>query len=149
MEPRKRIQIVSVQLVHESSFLFKPRRCTSPEILFKLFTPFVQSKATEHLVIACFNVRNEPLNISTVSIGNVSQTIAQPRELIQIALLSNASSIAICHNHPSNDVSPSNADLKFTQELEEACNLMRLNLLDHLIIGLDGEYHSFKEEGNL
>lgn len=149
MEVQKRVQLVSLCLVRESSFLFKHRSCVSPETAYQLFSQFIQDKATEHLMIACLNVKNEVVNVSTVSIGSVNQTIANIGEVIKVALLSNAVGIAVAHNHPSGHITPSIKDSAFTEKLKSACELMEIDLIDHLIIGSEGDYYSFREEGEL
>lgn len=149
MTVAKRVEVVRLQLVRQSSFLYEPRRCSSPEAAYELFAPFVQDQPVEYLVVACLNNKNEVINVSTVSIGTVNQTIAIPREVIKVALLCNALSIIVCHNHVSNDVSPSEQDVIFTEKLKEACELVQLKLLDHLIIGFDGDYQSLKDLGLL
>jgi len=63
-----------------------------------------------------------------------------------VAILGNAASIIIGHNHPSGDPTPSNEDLNITKILKDGGELLRIELLDHIIIG-DNNYISFKEEG--
>ena len=66
--------------------------------------------------------------------------------LLKEALLANATIIAVCHNHPSGSLRPSQADNSLTTSIQQACNLMRIKFMDHVII-TDGSYYSYKEEG--
>lgn len=146
-EAKKRVSIVSVSLVKEASFLYEPRRCSSAISAYQLFAPFVENKDREHVVIAGLNTKREPTMISVVHIGSVNQSIAVPREILKPLLLSNAVSCIVCHNHPSSDPSPSANDIQFTKKLRSCCDLLNIELLDHLIIGFEGRYLSLRAEG--
>ena len=102
----------------------------------------------EQFIIACLNTKNEPTNISVVSVGSLNKAIVHPREVFKTAILSNASSIMAFHNHPSGDTTPSDQDIQLTNRLYEAGELLGIKVLDHLIIG-DGSFTSLKEKGYL
>jgi len=70
------------------------------------------------------------------------------REIVHGALQKYAAGIICAHNHPSGTLTPSREDQLFTQSLSQACKLMNLKLLDHIIVGLDG-YYSFVDQGEL
>ena len=145
-EAKKLVSLVSLQLVKEKGFLFEPRTCLSSMSAYQLFAPFIRDKATEHLMVACLNAKGEVVNISIVHIGAVNQSLAVPREIIKVALLSNAISIVVSHNHPSGST-PSQQDIDFTQKLAKACEMLQITLHDHLIISANGDYLSMKAEG--
>ena len=86
-------------------------------------------------MIACLDTKNEPTNISVVSVGTLNKAIVHRREVFKTAILSNAASIVAYHNHPSNDTGPSQQDIQLTHRLVEAGELLGIKLLDHLIIG--------------
>lgn len=88
-------------------------------------------------------IRDEKL-----SVGNLNCSIMSAREIFRQALLCNAASIIVMHNHPSGDASPSSEDIRLTQRLKEASDIMEIPLLDHIIIG-DHTYTSLKEKGVL
>ena len=148
-QTKKRVSIVQVELVKESSFLYKSRFCSSPESAYELFAPFVEKKDREHLVVAGLNTKAEPTMIHVAHIGTVNQSIAMPREILKPLLLSNSVACIVCHNHPSGHVEPSETDIAFTRKLNEACELLNITLQDHLIIGSNGDYYSFRSEGHL
>ena len=102
----------------------------------------------EQFIIACLNTKNEPTNISIVSVGTLNKAIVHPREVFKTAILSNAANVIAFHNHPSGDTEPSQQDIQLTNRLYEAGELLGIKLLDHLIIG-DGTFTSLKEKGYL
>lgn len=68
-QPRKRVVIVSLELVKETSTFYAARACTSPQAVYELFAPFIETKDREHLVVAGLNVKNEPTAIQVIHIG--------------------------------------------------------------------------------
>ena len=78
--------------------------------------------------------------------GGISEVSVDIRILIREAVLSNATIIAVCHNHPSGSLKPSQADNDLTKSIQQACNVMRIKFMDHLII-TDGSYYSYHEQG--
>ena len=92
------------------------------------------------------NRANKALGFSKISVGGTTGTIVDIKVIFQTALKSNASSIILCHNHPSGNLKPSEADIKITRSIKEAGKLMDIPLADHLII-TDESYYSFADEG--
>ena len=84
-----------------------------------------------------------------MSIGSLTASIVAPREVFKVAILANCANILIAHNHPSGDCQPSKEDRAITQRLKEAGALLGINVLDHLVIGAEGRYFSFADEGLL
>jgi len=78
--------------------------------------------------------------------GGISETTVDIRIIIREAVLCNATIMAVCHNHPSGNLTPSRADNDLTRSIQRACELMRIRFLDHLIV-TDGQYYSFHEVG--
>ena len=144
----KRINIVSIKMVKESSFLYQTRTISSPKDAYEMIKEQLEGLDREQFIIACLNTKNEPTNISVVSVGSLNKAIVHPREVFKTAILSNAASIMAFHNHPSGDTDPSQQDIQLTNRLYEAGELLGIKLLDHLIIG-DGTFTSLKEKGYL
>lgn len=92
------------------------------------------------------NRANKALGFSKISSGGIAGTVVDIKVVFQTALKSNASSIIVCHNHPSGNLKPSEADIKLTKTLKEAGKVMDIALIDHLIITDEG-YYSFADEG--
>ncbi len=135
----KRINIVSIKMVKESSFLYQTRQILSPNDAYDMIKEQLQDLDREQFIIACLNTKNEPTNISVVSVGTLNKAIVHPREVFKTAILSNAASIMAFHNHPSGETTPSQQDIQLTNRLYEAGELLGIKLLDHLIIG-DGTF---------
>ena len=144
----KRINVVSIKMVKESSFLYQTRTISSPNDAYEMIRERLEGLDREQFIIACLNTKNEPTNISVVSVGSLNKAIVHPREVFKTAILSNAASIVAFHNHPSGDTVPSQQDIQLTNRLYEAGELLGIKLLDHLIIG-DGIFTSLKEKGYL
>ena len=144
----KRINIVSIKMVKESSFLYQIRTISSPKDAYEMIKEQLEGLDREQFIIACLNTKNEPTNISVVAVGTLNKAIVHPREVFKTAILSNAASIMAFHNHPSGETTPSQQDIQLTNRLYEAGELLGIKLLDHLIIG-DGTFTSLKEKGYL
>ena len=76
--------------------------------------------------------------------GTLTSTLLDARTILRRALLNNAAAIILTHNHPSGNPTPSNSDIKMTSDIKEACHLMSITLIDHLIISTDS-YFSFAD----
>ena len=137
----KRIDIVSIKMVKESSFQYLTRTISSPYDAYEMIKEQLQDSDREQFIIACLNSKNEPTNISVIAVGTLNKAIVYPREVFKTAILLNAASIMAFHNHPSGDTTPSQQDLQLTNRLYEAGELLGIKLLDHLIIG-DGSFTS-------
>lgn len=97
----KRINIVSLKLVKESSILYKERSVKSPEDGYRLMKLFLQDKDREHFIVASLDTKNQPVSINVCHIGSLNASIVHPREVMKSAIISNAASILVGHNHPS------------------------------------------------
>ena len=144
----KRINIVSIKMVKESSFLYQTCQILSPSDAYEMIKEQLEGLDREQFIIACLNTKNEPTNITVVSVGSLNKAIVHPREVFKTAILSNAASIMAFHNHPSGETTPSQQDIQLTNRLYQAGELLGIKLLDHLIIG-DGRFTSLKEKGYL
>jgi len=102
----------------------------------------------EKLAVAMLDVKNRVIGLNDVSLGGINSSVVHPREVLKPALLVNAYSIILGHNHPSGDPEPSQEDIDVTKKINKACRLMNIPLLDHIIIGHEG-YYSMREKGFL
>lgn len=102
-------------------------------------------------VVSVVNLRGDgaPINMNIVSMGSVNFSLASTREIFKSAILSNAAHILLAHNHPSGSVLPSRTDIVLTEKVLNAADLMDIPLLDHVILGRDGKYFSFRENNLL
>ena len=145
---RKRVDIVSIKLVKESSFLYENRRVNSPNDAIELFTRFLSESDREQFIVCCMDIKNQPTSINVVSIGTLNSSLVHPREVFKAAILANSASIIVAHNHPSGDPTPSKEDINITVRLKEAGKIIGVDIIDHIIIG-DDRYVSLKEKGVL
>lgn len=99
------------------------------------------------MYMLCMNNKNELTSIFEISHGTVNSSLVGTREVYQKALLANAVSIIVMHNHPSGDVTHSFEDYEITKKLKAAGDILGVCLLDHIIIGT--EYYSFREDGKV
>jgi len=143
------IQIVSIQMVREKNLMVEyNEKINSPGTAVTIVKKFLQDKDREYLIVLSLDTKNKVNALSVVSIGSLNSSIVHPREVFKIAILSNAASIIISHNHPSGDTTPSTEDLNITKRLKECGKILGIDLVDHIIIGNE-KYLSFKEEGIL
>ncbi|MFT8390233.1 MAG: DNA repair protein RadC [Sporolactobacillus sp.] len=142
----KRFSVVSLKTVKERSSLYSNRFIRSPEDSYQCIKSFLECKDREYFIVVTLDTKNQPTSINICHIGDLNSSIIHPREVFKTAVLSNAASILIAHNHPSGVVDPSRQDQEITKRLVSAGNIIGVQVLDHLIIG-DEKYLSFKEQG--
>lgn len=102
----------------------------------------------EYCIAVYMDSKDSRIKDANLSIGNLNSSILSAREIFRQALLCNAASVILLHNHPSGDSTPSKEDISLTLRLKEAAKIMEIHLLDHIIIG-DNTYTSLKEKGVL
>ena len=105
-------------------------------------------KKQEHLVALYLNTQNQIIHQQTIFIGSATRSIAEPREILHYAVKHMATSLILVHNHPSGAVAPSRNDDHVTKLVKEACDLMGIVLLDHLIVS-HSSYFSYREKTDL
>ena len=105
-------------------------------------------KKQEHLVALYLNTQNQIIHQQTIFIGSATRSIAEPREILHYAIKHLATSLILVHNHPSGAVAPSRNDDQVTKLVKEACDLMGIVLLDHLIVS-HSSYFSYREKTDL
>ena len=102
----------------------------------------------EQFKVMLLNRAHHVLGICTLTSGSVTGTIADPKQVFSVALITNATYVILAHNHPSGSATPSNADVELTARMKAAGELLELKVLDHLIVTTDG-FYSFATEGTL
>ena len=100
----------------------------------------------EHVRALYLDTKNMLVREEVISIGGLNSSSVHPREVIRPALICNAAGIILAHNHPSGDPTPSKADLEITHKVQEACKIIGIDLLDHLVIG-HNSYVSMRDKG--
>lgn len=143
---KKRIEIVKVKMVKESTLNYSPRRISSPHDAIGLIKYMIDDSDRENFIVVCLDTKNQPTHVEICSKGSLNASIVHPREVFKTAIISNSASIMLAHNHPSGDINPSNEDIAITKRLIEAGAIIGIKILDHVIIdGDEGKYYSFSE----
>lgn len=112
----------------------------------ELFMEELRYLKKEHFRCVLLNSKGEIIATDNVSVGELTSTVIHPREVFQAAVRKSAAAVIFVHNHPSGDPSPSGEDIKTTQRLAEAGELLGISVLDHIIIG-DGSFVSLRGLG--
>lgn len=120
----------------------------SSQKLAKKMQQELGDKKQEHLVALYLNTQNQIIHQQTIFIGSATRSIAEPREILHYAIKHMATSLILVHNHPSGAVAPSRNDDHVTKLVKEACDLMGIILLDHLIVS-QSSYFSYREKTDL
>ena len=107
----------------------------SPGDVARLLFKYLAGVDREHFVVLLLNTKGRLIGVSTVSVGDLSSTLVHPREVYKPAILANAASIIVAHNHPSGDPSPSPEDVQVTRRLAEAGEVLGIDVLDHIVLG--------------
>ena len=115
-----------------------------PEDVHRLLGPEMSALAQEQLRVLLLNTRNQVMGQRVIYIGNVNSSVVRPAEVLRAAVIENAPSIIVSHNHPSSDPTPSPEDVSITRDLSAAAKLLGIDLLDHVVIGGD-RWVSLKE----
>jgi len=123
-------------------------RITSSRDVFDLLLPELTDNYYEAFYVILLDRANKVLRKLNISNGGVSGTVVDPKKIFKLALDHNASSIILAHNHPSNNLKPSDNDIKLTKKLQHAGKALDIPVLDHVIVGNDN-YYSFADEGLL
>lgn len=124
------------------------RKITSSRDAFELMHPILSDSNYEEFWIITLNRGNMIKRTHKISEGSLAGTVADPKKIFKIALEDNASSVILCHNHPSGNNLPSKKDHEITQKCKSAGSFLDLPVLDHIIVAGDS-YFSFADEGAL
>jgi DNA repair protein RadC len=109
--------------------------------------PQLRGLDREHFWTLALNTKNRLLRVFEVSIGSLNASIVHPRELFKDAVRASAASLIVVHNHPSGDPTPSGADIQLTRRIVKAGDVLGIEVLDHVVIGSEGEHASLRDLG--
>ena len=117
-------------------------------LIYNHMHPTLQDKDVEEFWILLMNQNHRLIKKMCIAHGGISEVSVDVRIIIREAVLANATIIAVCHNHPSGSLRPSQADNDLTAAIAKACGVMRIKFLDHVIV-TDGAYYSYHEQGRI
>ncbi len=127
---------------------YKPMRSgesfISSEQVFNSYRGRYETVKQEEFILLMLDNKNRVIREEVISRGGLDSAIVHPREVFKVAIRASAASVLFIHNHPSGDPSPSQDDYSITSQLEEAAELLKIKVLDHVIIGSES-YFSFTE----
>lgn len=132
---------------HASLSLLKSVIKTSSDIAEYLRVT-LKDNQSEVFAVVFLNKANKINNFEVISRGGITGTVADPRVILKKAIESDATSIVLCHNHPSGSLKPSKADEELTIKIKEAARYLDIRVMDHIIVSEEG-YYSFSDEGLL
>lgn len=116
--------------------------------IYNYMQPQMMDLEVEQFHILLMNQNYRFIKSVKISQGGITETSVDVRIIMREAVLSNATILAVCHNHPSGNLMPSRADDELTKSIQRACEVMRIHFLDHVIV-TDGAYYSYHEQGKL
>ena len=146
------IQKFSLRVVKENGGRYDiDKTINNPIAARNLFIEVAElDKRTEEVfVMATIDVRNKVTGLFEVSTGTLNSSLVTPREVFKRAILQNAAGIVLGHNHPSGNIDASNDDIQITKNLVKSGKILGVNVVDHIIIGNEGNYSSMKEENHI
>jgi len=120
-------------------------KITSSNEVFNLMHPLLSDLAHEEFWVLILNRSNKVIDKQKISQGGITGTVTDIRLILKMAIDNLATSMILCHNHPSGNLQPSDADISITRRLKESSSLMDISLLDHIIIA-GKSYFSFADE---
>lgn len=132
----------------------KKRRIKKPvdiiEFVSEYYGPYLRDAKKEFFNVIFLDIKNKIIDTIELSKGSINSSIVDPKEIIREATIRNSSSIVLVHNHPSGDTEPSQDDINITNKVKDACQIVGIRVLDHIIIGKDkNNYISFVKKGLL
>ena len=116
--------------------------------IYNYMHPILQDLDVEEFWVVLMNQHYRLIRKVRISHGGITETAVDIRIIMREAVLSNATIMAVCHNHPSGNLRPSRQDDELTQQILKACSVMRIHFLDHVIV-TDGQYYSYHETGKI
>ncbi|MEC4819333.1 MAG: DNA repair protein RadC [Scytonema sp. PMC 1069.18] len=143
----KAATIVAAIELGKRAFLARPGEKTvidSPAAAAAAFSQDLMWQSQERFAVLLLDVKNRFLGTQVITIGTATETLAPPREIFREVIRQSATRVIVAHNHPSDNLEPSQADIDLTRQLLAAAQLLGIPLLDHLILG-DGNYQSLRE----
>lgn len=110
---------------------------TSPADASQVLGPYLRDRDRETVAVLLLDIRHRPLGVHPVHEGSLSECAVHPREVFTAAVLAKAAALILAHNHPSGDATPSLPDTAMWHRLRHAGDIMGIDVLDHLVIGLE------------
>ncbi|MBE5820429.1 MAG: hypothetical protein E7310_06435 [Clostridiales bacterium] len=133
-----------LEMVKDKTFNYDNTKIGSSIDVVKLISDLekLENLTQETMVLICLDCKNNIVGISEIAKGGINFCNIDLRNIFKVALLANACKVILVHNHPSGDSKPSNADLELTEHILNASEIMRIQLVDHIVIGENSKFTS-------
>ena len=141
-----KLEQVAIRMVEQPP-LYSKEPMNNPDAAIRVMNEFLSQMDRELFCIVNLQADLTPINMNIVSVGSLNEALINPREIFKSAILSNAHSMMLIHNHPSGNLTPSTSDIQTTARMQELGELMGISLVDHIITGRNGNYYSFRDKG--
>lgn len=141
-----KLEQVAIHMVEQPP-LYSKEPMNNPDAAIRVMNEFLSQMDRELFCIVNLQADLTPINMNIVSVGSLNEALINPREIFKSAILSNAHSMMLIHNHPSGNLTPSTSDIQTTARMQELGELMGISLVDHIITGRNGNYYSFRDKG--
>ena len=141
-----KLEQVAIRMVEQPP-LYSKEPMNNPDAVIRVMNEFLSQMDRELFCIVNLQADLTPINMNIVSVGSLNEALINPREIFKSAILSNAHSMMLIHNHPSGNLTPSTSDIQTTARMQELGELMGISLVDHIITGRNGNYYSFRDKG--
>ena len=141
-----KLEQVAIRMVEQPP-LYSKEPMNNPDAAIRVMNEFLSQMDRELFCIVNLQADLTPINMNIVSVGSLNEALINPREIFKSAILSNAHSMMLIHNHPSGNLAPSTSDIQTTARMQELGELMGISLVDHIITGRNGNYYSFRDKG--
>lgn len=145
--PKKKVGIVKLRMIREGTALYATGRFHDAAEAAEMVCPVFEYSDREMMVVMSLDATLTPIAMEIVAVGGLCSCNINNRDIFKHAVLSNAAKIICFHNHPSGNLQASHEDSRTTTKIKEAGELLGIELIDHIILGLNGDYISFKEKG--
>ena len=141
-----KLEQVAIRMVEQPP-LYSNEPMNNPDVAIRVMNEFLSQMDRELFCIVNLQADLTPINMNIVSVGSLNEALINPREIFKSAILSNAHSMMLIHNHPSGNLTPSTSDIQTTARMQKLGELMGISLVDHIITGRNGNYYSFRDKG--
>ena len=144
-------KLAEIEVSYRPKKVHHPIIKSSADVYYHLlkFFPEETISLQESFVVLYTNRANRIIGVYEMSRGGITGTVADPKLILGVALKSAATGVILAHNHPSGNLQPSIQDKEITRKIKEACKLLDITLMDHLIVVPEDAYFSFADEGLL
>ncbi|MEL7170024.1 MAG: JAB domain-containing protein [Bacteroidota bacterium] len=141
------VPVFRLRLVKERNHLTEI--VSTPAGAARLCAELLDGSDRERFLVVALSTSGRVIGVHEAHVGTLDSCTASPREVFKFALLTNARSVILCHNHPSGSLEPSRADVQVTKQMVEGGKALGIGVSDHLILGFDGRYTSLAQRGLL